>query len=195
MVFMSEAILFTEVNVLLPTYLLQKPYWLQKRHLKFWLATYIGNIIGALFVAMLILFSDSMDPSFSKELETLLSHKMKFSEHGWWGWFQVVLSGIVANWLIGMATFLTTSARDLIGKIVGTALPVILFVSGNFQHSAANMGYFSLGVIASDQYSWYDYLFLNLIPASIGNIIGGAILVSLLFSYAFRNEMNGQLDR
>ncbi|BAC12726.1 formate dehydrogenase [Oceanobacillus iheyensis HTE831] len=189
MVFMSQSVLFTEVNVLLPTYYLQKSYWIKHKFIKFWAVAYIGNLIGALFVALLIIISNSLTPEFSKELETLISHKMKFADYGWAGWFQVLLSGILANWLIGMATFLTTSARDVVGKILGTALPVILFVAGNFQHSAANMGYFSLGILTSDNYAWYEYILLNLIPASIGNIIGGAIFISLLFLYAFRKEM------
>ncbi|WP_100012540.1 formate/nitrite transporter family protein [Lentibacillus sediminis] len=189
MVFVSGAVLFTEVNVLLPTYYLQKSYWRKYKYVKFWAATYIGNIAGALFVALLIISSNSMTPDFTKDLETLLDNKMKFAERGWIGWFQVVLSGIIANWLIGMAAFLTTSARDMVGKILGTALPVILFVAGNFQHSAANMGYFSLGLFTTDNYAWHEYLLLNLIPASIGNIIGGAIFISLLFSFAFRKEI------
>lgn len=189
MVFISGSVLFTEVNVLLPTYYLQKSYWRKHKFIKFWAATYIGNIAGALFVALLIVSSGSMTPEFTKGLETLLGHKMQFAEHGWIGWFQVILSGIVANWLIGMAAFLTTSARDMTGKIMGTALPVILFVAGNFQHSAANMGYFSLGLFTSDNYEWHEYLLLNLIPASIGNIIGGVIFISLLFSYAYRKEI------
>ncbi|SFD40884.1 formate transporter [Lentibacillus persicus] len=189
MVFISGSALFTEVNVLLPTYYLQKSYWKKHKFVKFWAVTYIGNIAGAFFVALLIISSSSMTPEFSKGLETLLGHKMQFAERGWSGWIQVVLSGIIANWLIGMAAFLTTSARDMSGKIMGTALPVILFVAGNFQHSAANMGYFSMGLFKTDNYEWYEYLFLNLVPASIGNIIGGAIFISLLFNYAYRKEI------
>ncbi|WP_042225370.1 formate/nitrite transporter family protein [Oceanobacillus manasiensis] len=189
MVFMSQSVLFTEVNVLLPTSYLQRSYWQKHKFVKFWAVAYVGNLVGALFVALLVIMSNSLTPEFSKEIETVLSHKMQFAENGWVGWFQVLLSGILANWLIGMATFLTTAARDVVGKILGTALPVILFVAGNFQHSAANMGYFSLGIFTSDNYAWHEYILLNLIPASIGNIIGGAIFISLLFLYAFRKEM------
>lgn len=78
----------------------------------------------------------------------MLDKKMKFMDLGAAGWFEIIVSGILANWLIGMAAFLTTAARDITGKLLGTTLPVILFVAGNFQHSAANMGYFSLGVLS-----------------------------------------------
>ncbi|MCD5322871.1 MULTISPECIES: formate/nitrite transporter family protein [Pontibacillus] len=194
MVFISGSVLFTEVNVLLPTYVFNAMEK-QKNILKFWLSAYIGNIIGALFVAVLIQLSSSLSDSFYTELSMYLDKKMKFLDHGWVGWFQIIVSGILANWLIGMAAFLTTSARDLTGKILGTTLPVVLFVAGNFQHSAANMGYFSMGILASDQYEWYEFLFLNLIPASIGNIIGGAIFVSLIFSYAYKDDIQTALNK
>ncbi|MCP3031795.1 formate/nitrite transporter family protein [Halobacillus sp. A1] len=195
MVFISGAILFTEINVLLPSYLFNKSNLMKVNIYKFWGATYIGNILGAVMVAVLIELSGSLSPEFYSELSSYLDKKMKFMDHGVKGWFEVLVSGILANWLIGMAAFLTTAARDITGKILGTTLPVILFVAGNFQHSAANMGYFSMGVLASDKYAWYEYIWFNLIPASIGNLIGGGILVSLLFSYAYKEDLNTSLGK
>ncbi|MBX0359718.1 formate/nitrite transporter family protein [Halobacillus sp. Nhm2S1] len=195
MVFISGAVLFTEINVLLPSYLFNKAGLMKTNIYKFWMSSYIGNIIGAFLVAVLIQWSGSFASTFYPELEMYLDHKMKFMDHGVKGWFQVLVSGVLANWLIGMAAFLTTSARDLTGKILGTTLPVVLFVAGNFQHSAANMGYFSMGFLASDKYTWYEYIFFNLVPASIGNLIGGAILVSLLFSYAYKEDIQTSLGR
>ena len=195
MVFISGAVLFTEINVLLPSYLFNKSGLMKKNIYKFWMSTYIGNILGAFLVALLIQWSGSLTTSFYPELDMYLEHKMKFMDHGVKGWFQILVSGILANWLIGMAAFLTTAARDLTGKILGTMLPVVLFVAGNFQHSAANMGYFSMGFLASDQYTWYEYILFNLVPASIGNLIGGAILVSLLFSYAYKEDIQTSLGK
>ncbi|MFG6150517.1 formate/nitrite transporter family protein [Halobacillus sp. B23F22_1] len=195
MVFISGAVLFTEINVLLPSYLFNKANLMKVNIYKFWASTYIGNILGAVMVAVLIEVSNSLNAEFYTELSSYLDKKMKFMDHGVKGWFEVVVSGILANWLIGMAAFLATSARDITGKILGTTLPVILFVAGNFQHSAANMGYFSMGVLASDKYTWYEYILFNLIPASIGNLIGGAILVSLLFSYAYKDDIQTTLGK
>ncbi|WP_173917851.1 formate/nitrite transporter family protein [Halobacillus sp. Marseille-Q1614] len=195
LVFISGAVLFTEINVLLPSYLFNKANLMKVNIYKFWASAYIGNIIGALAVAVLIQMSGSLNSEFYTELSSYLDKKMKFMDHGLKGWFEVLVSGILANWLIGMAAFLTTAARDITGKILGTTLPVILFVAGNFQHSAANMGYFSMGILVSDKYTWYEYLFLNLIPASIGNLIGGGILVSLLFSYAYKDHISTSLGK
>lgn len=195
MVFISGAVLFTEINVLLPSYLFNKAGLMKVNIYKFWASAYIGNILGAFLVAVFIQMSGSLSSPFYTELNMYLDNKMKFMDHGIRGWFQILISGILANWLIGMAAFLTTAARDLTGKILGTMLPVILFVAGNFQHSAANMGYFSMGILSSDKYTWYEYIFFNLVPASIGNLIGGAILVSLLFSYAYKEDIQTGLGK
>ncbi|MFK3961369.1 formate/nitrite transporter family protein [Guptibacillus hwajinpoensis] len=189
-VFISGAILFTEVNVLLPTYILQRRFWVPKNIMKFWIVCYFGNLLGALLVGALVVASGSLSPEFYSELATYTEHKMKFLSHGTVGWFQILLSGIIANWLIGMAAFLATAARDLTGKVLATTLPVIIFVAGNFQHSVANMGYFSTSFIHGSEYSWMEFLFFNLVPASIGNLIGGGVLVALTFTYAFKEEIN-----
>ncbi|WP_421803852.1 formate/nitrite transporter family protein [Halobacillus salinus] len=195
MVFISGSVLFTEINVLLPSYLFNKSGLMKANIYKFWISSYIGNILGAFLVAVLIQFSASLSDPFYSELSMYLDHKMKFLDHGVKGWFEILVSGILANWLIGMAAFLTTAARDITGKFLGTMLPVILFVAGNFQHSAANMGYFSMGFLANDNYTWYEYIFFNLLPASIGNLIGGGILVSLLFSYAYKEDIQTSLGK
>ncbi len=194
MVFLSGAVLFTEVNVLLPSYLFQKPSIMGLKMFRFWLATYCGNLLGALFVGVLMTLSKSLSPDFYQALNHYINHhKMIFLSDGAWGFFEIMISGILANWLIGMAAFLTTAARDTTGKIIGTLLPVILFVAGNFQHSAANMGYFSIAIFAHHTYSWYQYFIYNLIPASLGNIIGGAIMVALIFSFAYNDEIKNKI--
>ena len=55
-------------------------------------------------------------------------------------WFQAMLSGTVANWLVGMAAFFAMMGRTIIGNYIPIFLAVTLFVAGNFHHSPANMG-------------------------------------------------------
>ncbi|MDM5336941.1 formate/nitrite transporter family protein [Fictibacillus enclensis] len=190
MVFLSGSILFTEVNILLPSYIMQSKYWISKKLLYFWLICYIGNFLGALFVGFLLNFSGSLHGEFYDHLLTFMEKKMEFTHRGTWGWFQVLFSGILANWLIGAAAVLATAARDVVGKILGIMLPVIIFEAGNFQHAVANMGYFSISVLEGFDISWYKFILLNLFPATIGNLIGGAILVSLLLSYAYKEQID-----
>jgi formate/nitrite transporter FocA (FNT family) len=65
-------------------------------------------------------------------------------------------------------------------------LAVTLFVSAGFQHSPANMGYFALLMAETDGPGWWNALAWNLIPAGIGNMLGGAFLVAVPFEDAFR---------
>ena len=101
---------------------------------------------------------------------------MEFRELGTEGWFAVLLSAILGNWLVGMAAFLATAARTVSGKILGVLFPIIAFVAIGLQHSPANMGYFSLGLInGGSGIGWGEALFWNILPASLGNIIGGSV--------------------
>ncbi|WP_163102320.1 formate/nitrite transporter family protein [Peribacillus alkalitolerans] len=193
MIFLSGSILFTEINVLLPSYILHNKFRLTKQILQFWAVCYIGNFLGALFVGFLVNLSGSLDASFYKSLLYFMEKKTQFYNRGTWGWVQELFSGILANWLIGIAAVLATAARDVAGKILGIFLPVIIFEAGNFQHAVANMGYFSISVLEGFEFSWYEFIFRNMIPASIGNLIGGGILVSLLLSFAFKENIDDEL--
>ncbi|MFC7373244.1 formate/nitrite transporter family protein [Fictibacillus iocasae] len=193
MIFLSGSILFTEINVLLPSYILQSKYWISKKVLQFWAVCYIGNFIGALFVGFLLNLSGSLSPDFYDGLLKFMEKKMQFTDRGAWGIAQVFFSAILANWLIGIAAVLATAARDVVGKILGIALPVIIFEAGNFQHAVANMGYFSITVLEGFEYSWWEFILLNLFPATLGNLLGGGLLVSLLLSFAFKEDIDTEM--
>ncbi len=87
---------------------------------------------------------------------------------------------------MGMAAFLAAAARTVSGKILGVMFPIIAFVAIGQQHSPANMGYFSVGLInGGSGIGWGEALYWNILPASLGNIIGGGGLVALLFWYTY----------
>ena len=116
----------------------------------------------------------------------ILREKMEFRDLGAEGWIAVLLSGIFGNWLVGMAAFLATTARTVGGKILGIMFPIVAFVAIGLQHSPANMGYFSVGLInGGSGISWGEALYWNILPASLGNMIGGAGLVALFFWYTY----------
>ena len=118
-----------------------------------------------------------------------MEEKIQFQDLGVEGWFVVVVSGILGNWLVGMAVFLATSARTVSGKILGVLFPIVTFVAIGVQHAPANMGYFSVGLIGGvSGVGWGEAIWWNIVPASLGNIIGGAILVALLFWYTYGRD-------
>jgi len=186
LVVLSGSALFTEVNVLLPEMFLSRPKDLCRRCWRFWAIAYLGNASGALFVGLMVDRAHLLGDRQGLRLFELLNEKMEFKELGVEGWFAVLLSGILGNWLVGMALFLATAARTVPGKIIGVLFPIVTFVAIGVQHSPANMAYFSVGLIRGGSgIGWGEAIWWNIVPASIGNVIGAALLVSLLFWYTY----------
>lgn len=188
LVVLSGALLFTEVNVELPATLLGKrrdrlglpP--LRTAVLKLWLLAAIGNMLGAFVLGQVIASVSNYGAGYDELLGEVVSTKMRFREIGGAeGFFEAVLSGIVANWLVGMAAFLATMGRTIIGKYIPVVVTVMAFVAGGFLHSPANMAYLSLIQPLGDGPGWGDGLLWAVLPAAIGNIIGAFFLVALPF--------------
>lgn len=90
-----------------------------------------------------------------------------------------------------MAAFFPMMGRTIFGKYIPVLLAVTLFVAANFQHSPANMGYFSLLMAQASGPGWGPALAWNIVPTGIGNIIGGTVFVALPFWYAFLHHAHG----
>ncbi|MEI7544496.1 MAG: formate/nitrite transporter family protein [Mycobacteriaceae bacterium] len=187
-VILSGSILFTEANVVLPSTLLeQHPRPLLGRLILFWALALIGNFIGAIVFSWLISRAQVYPPEMQETLEAFVTKKTYYHSVGTpTAWFQALLSGVLANWMVGMAAFFATMGRTIIGKYIPVLLAVTLFCSANFQHSVANMAYFGLISAEGKGPGWWVAVVWNIIPVGIGNMIGGAFLVALPFSYAFR---------
>jgi formate/nitrite transporter len=109
-----------------------------------------------------------------------------------------IVSGILCNILVCLAVVMASAAKDIIGKIFAIFFPIFLFIISGFEHSVANMYYIPAGILAANNpvyvqqaietyhvtpqqielFSYQNMLINNLIPVTIGNIIGGAVLVS-----------------
>ena len=192
-VILSGAILFTEANVVLPsTLLLQRPRVLLRKLIVFWALALVGNFVGALLTSWLICRAQVYPPEMHEALSAFVAKKTYYHSVGTpAAWFQAMLSGVLANWLVGMAAFFATMGRNIIDKFIPVFLAVTLFCSANFQHSVANMGYFGLISAQGNGPGWWVALVWSIIPVGIGNMIGGAFLVALPFSYAFRTAHRG----
>lgn len=187
-VILSGAVLFTEANVVLPATVLRcrasSPVGAVAR---FWALAWLGNLAGAFVVGWAVHLSQHYSPAVNDLLDHVVARKLSYRAIGGaGGWWQVVVSGILANWLVGMAAFFAVMGRSIIGKFVPVFLAVTLFVAANFQHSPANMGFFSLVMPTGRGPGWATALGWNILPAGIGNMIGGAFLVALPFWYALR---------
>jgi len=195
-VILSGSILFTEANVVLPSTLLeQRPRPLLGRLVLFWALALVGNFIGAIVFSWLISRAQVYPPEMQETLEAFVAKKSYYySVRTPTAWFQALLSGVLANWMVGMAAFFATMGRTIIGKYIPVLLAVTLFCAANFQHSVANMAYFGLISAEGKGPGWWAAVVWNIIPVGIGNMIGGAFLVALPFSYAFRAAHRGAAE-
>lgn len=189
-VVLSEAALFTEANVVLPATLLYgDTRTILTKVTRFWALAWLGNFLGAVIVGALIFVAQDYPGGVVHELSVIVTRKLQYAAIGTpAAWGQALLSGVLANWLVGMAAFFAMMGRSIIGKYVPVLLVVSLFVAANFQHSPANMGYFSIAIPMGIGSGWLPAILWNIIPVGIGNMLGGGLLVALPFWFALRPD-------
>lgn len=189
-VVLSEAALFTEANVVMPAVLLRGPRRrLLGRMASFWLIVGVGNLLGAWAFGQLVHVAQLYGPEVRDGLAEIMTKKMAYADLGTTGaWLRAAASGILANAFVGMAAFFATMGRTIVGKYVPVFLAVTLFVTANFQHSPANMGYYALAMPHGVGPGWLPALGWNILPVGLGNMLGGALLVALPFWYALPPE-------
>src|SRR5690554_4364821 len=109
----------------------------------------------------------------------------------------IFMKGIGANWLVCLGMFMGYTAKDTIGKCIGIWIPVMMFVTMGYEHSIANMFFIPAAIYTGADITWHDFLITNLVPSTLGNIVGGMLLVGCVYYYLFlkkgsRPTNNGQ---
>ncbi|MFW2333413.1 formate/nitrite transporter family protein [Ilumatobacter sp.] len=191
LVVLSGALLFTEANVELPATLMDRrrstggPASMGRAIARLWLLAAFGNMLGAVVLGRAVAATSSYGAGYEELLAEVVDGKLRFRETGGIeGFGRAVLSGMLGNWLVGMAAFLATMGRTIIGKYIPVLLTVMAFVAGGFLHSPANMAYLSLIQPLGIGPGWADGLKWAVLPAAIGNVIGAFLLVALPFWFA-----------
>ena len=172
LVILMKTELFTG-NSLLVIPLLNKDIKL-KELLKNWLVVYIGNILGSLLITLLIVntpLKNAIMDSFIK----ITNNKISLSI------ISAIILGILCNFLVCLAVFLSSNAKSTSEKIILIFIPIFTFVALSFEHSVANMSYLSFGYAFDNTISISKILLNNLLPVTIGNIIGGSTLGVLIY--------------
>ena len=186
-VILSEAVLFSEANVMMPAALLENRGRSLLLTLRFWVLAFAGNLAGAYLFGVAVHTAQMYGPSEARLLNDVIAMKLQFKAIGGpEGWFKAVLSGVFANWLVGMAAFFAVMGRSLIGKYIPVLLAVVAFDAANFQHGPANMAFFGLINATGHGPGWGTALGWSIAPAAVGNVIGGFVLVVLPFCFALR---------
>ena len=171
------------------------------RLLRHWGIVYVGNLIGALSIVAMVYMGDwwtQADHAIGAQALTIAAGKAGLS-------FGVVLvRGILANALVCLAVWLAAGGRSVTDKILGIIFPITAFVAAGFEHSIANMYFLPIGLLLSDKAEVVTASGLtsaqlaaldgggvvrNIVAATIGNVIGGAVLVGLVYWFVYLRGM------
>ena len=149
-----------------------------------WVIVWCANFIGALIATYLLFklgFSDSGglfgSAPWHDALTALGEKKVSMP------WGDAFVRGIGANWLVCLALWLGNSSDDMLGKLTGLWWPIMAFVTLGFEHSIANMFYLPAALLEGADFTVPDMLLHNLLPVTLGNIIGGAVFVAGLYLF------------
>lgn len=160
-----------------------------------WAIVYIGNFVGAFGTAILMFFTRQY--TFGNDAIGIAAINTAVAKTSL-DFMQAIALGILCNALVCMAIWLSFSARSTIDRITAIIFPITAFVAAGFEHCVANMyfipyallvkmgdpefmGRISKKIINLDQLTWGNFILDNLIPVTIGNIIGGAVLVAAVY--------------
>jgi len=144
---------------------------------KSWVASYAGNFVGSLILAYLAFKSGTLGTAPASAAIATAKCALSFET--------AFVRGILCNWLVCMAVYMASGCASLAGKMVAVWFPISAFVALGLDHSVANMFIIPLGMMRGANVSIYDFLVKNLLPVTLGNIVGGALCVMGLYGSAF----------
>lgn len=168
--------------------------------LKNWLVVYLGNFVGALATAgLMFLTNQYLFGKGSIGLAALNTANAKAALD----FVPAFMLGILCNALVCMAVWLTFSARSTTDRIFAIIPPITAFVAAGFEHSIANMYFIPIGLLIKDfapasfwelihktpadfpALTWPNFFLNNLLPVTLGNIIGGTVLVGAIYWFVY----------
>lgn len=166
--------------------------------LKNWIVVYLGNMAGGMLVAAGLVYSGQFhmfDGAMAVSVFSTAASKCMLS------FGDAFIKGIFCNIIVCLAVWVSFSARDSVGKVISLFFPILIFVICGFEHCVANMYYISAGLFSKsvpayvqaaeaagvnlDVITWGNFFGTNLIPVTLGNIVGGAICVGAVYWYIY----------
>lgn len=170
--------LFTGNNALLiPAFMSKKCGW--RDVARNWTVVYFGNFVGAVAFAWIMVYMAGLTAPDPWHSAIIRMAEAKTSLP----WITCFIKGIGANWCVCLAVWLALSGHSLAEKALGCFLPVMAFVALGYEHCVANMFFIPLGMMEGADVSVATFLTANLVPATLGNIAGGALLVGCVNAY------------
>lgn len=172
--------------------------------LRSWLVVYAGNFAGALLTAGLVCLSGQWGMSGGLLGASVIKTAVGKTALSFQNAFFL---GVLCNWLVCLAVWMSFAARDIAGKVLVIFFPIWIFVTSGFEHSVANMYYIPAGILAAADpalaeraasvglspealanLNWGAMLQANLLPVTLGNVVGGGVLVALACWFVYRRD-------
>lgn len=166
-----------------------------------WSIVYIGNFVGSIFIAYLIVESGLLNSGQNGLGATTLkiaSYKVSLD------FMPAFYLGLMCNWLVCLAVWMSYGSKNIIGKVFAIFFPIWLFITSGFEHSIANMYYISAGILSKSNDAWVaasglsaeqlanlnwgSFFVNNLLPVTLGNLVGGGVFVALLYWFVYNKN-------
>lgn len=146
---------------------------------KNWMLSYAGNLAGCILLAATVVFAGVAPPAAAVMKIAVAKTSLPFAI--------AVIRGILANWLVNVGVWMATASTSILGKVIAAVIPVTIFVSCGLEHSVANMFFIPLGILMGADVTWSQFFVDNLLPVTLGNIFGGAVMVAGAYSLIYAN--------
>lgn len=205
MILVAGGELFTGNTLMVIPVLEKKATWLGM--LKNWLFVFIGNLIGSLLIAALVVFGHTfvkIVPDGAAGVAAIHTAVSKVNL----SFGDAFIRGILCNFLVCIAIWMSLGAKDIAGKIVGLFFPIMFFILSGFEHSVANMYFISAGLFANGTgaftdliakaypkdnlatLTWSAFFLKNLLPVTLGNVVGGSLLAGVGYWFVYLRKSN-----
>ena len=168
--------------------------------LRNWIVVYIGNFIGSLILSLICARFGWLNAANGDTANALAVASMKVAQGKMnMPFFNAFFMGILCNILVTLGVLMSLAGKDGISRVVGAWIPVCFFVTCGFNHSIADMTYCTLGLFAKQFYtegtafqalSWGKYFAGNMLPVTLGNVVGGCAVALLMWYCYVRKPKN-----
>lgn len=195
LVVVAGAELFTGNNLIIMAWVARRVS--TRELLRNWAIVYAANFVGAFGLAILVLLSNHAmmaGGTVGQNAIRIAAAKCALP------WTDAFYRGILCNILVCLAVWLCLGGRNVFDKVVAIVSPTSAFVAAGFEHSVANMYFIPLGILLRAQVpapagtdltslTWAGFAH-NLLPVTLGNVVGGAVMVGLVYWIVYRREIH-----
>ncbi|KAF5071057.1 formate/nitrite transporter family protein [Acetobacterium wieringae] len=150
--------------------------------LRNWGVVWMANLIGSVLLAWLMSQSGLYGEAMTAKAIGIAEAKCAIPL------MPVIIRAIFCNMLVCLAVWMQSGAKDIIGKIFAIWFPIMLFVLSGFEHSVANMFFIPMGIFCGADVTWAQAFLNNILPVTLGNIIGGAVIIPACYHFTYAKK-------